>query len=257
MKRRLLHPFIMILLAMVAMIQAAPDLQRARSQFQKGNDAYEKGQYQVAVEHYRNAVQSGPEDASLFYNYANALFREGKIGHAILYYEKALELKPYDPDIRYNLKFVNSQILDKVPEQDSNFFLKVMSRIAYAFPLNAGLWIAFSFWAALCFLFGLKFLIQAGKKVILWVMISVCVFGLVLTLPLISHRIIQLETQTHAIVLKEEVSINSGPGENFQTLAKVHSGTKFEILEDRGNWLKVMLPNGSGGFVKAQGLGRI
>jgi uncharacterized protein YgiM (DUF1202 family) len=65
------------------------------------------------------------------------------------------------------------------------------------------------------------------------------------------------ETLRYAIVLKPAIEMFSGPGETFQVLTQVHEGTKFEIVETRGDWVSVKLANGKGGFVRLSDLGKV
>ena len=55
----------------------------------------------------------------------------------------------------------------------------------------------------------------------------------------------------------DAIEMFSGPGETFQVLTQVHEGTKFEIVETRGDWVSVKLANGKGGFVRLSDLGKV
>ena len=75
--------------------------------------------------------------------------------------------------------------------------------------------------------------------------------------PSLFYKIHQQESEEYGIVLSQSVEMYSGPGENYQVLAKVHEGTRFEIVELHGEWLSVKLANGKGGYVKADRLGKV
>ena len=62
---------------------------------QLGNAAYQKGNYEKALEHYRNALEKKPENTEsprLHFNMGNALYRQKKYEEAIKEYQKAAAL---------------------------------------------------------------------------------------------------------------------------------------------------------------------
>lgn len=62
---------------------------------------YEKGNYEDAIKNYTTAIESHPEDASLYNNRGLAYFKVKKYKKAISDYSKAIELKP-DYAVAYN-----------------------------------------------------------------------------------------------------------------------------------------------------------
>lgn len=46
-----------------------------------------------------------------------------------------------------------------------------------------------------------------------------------------------------------KVSLREGPGTNFKTLVEVKKGTALEILEEKGQWLRVRLEDGQEGWI--------
>ena len=70
-------------------------------------------------------------------------------------------------------------------------------------------------------------------------------------------RIRQQETIGRAVVLEPVAELYSGPGEKHELLFRAHEGTVFDIVERRGEWLSVKLPDGKGGFIRAQKTGEV
>ena len=224
-------------------------LLRASSNFMKGNESYEKNDYAAAADAYRLAIEEGIADSKLFYNYANTLFRLNQLGPSILFYEKARKLNPDDEDITFNLRFVNSQIVDKNPLPETNFLTKILWYLHSGYSINGGLWIFLGLFSSI-FLFGIGALFtKAGFRMIFFIGITLCILGLMPLAPSLFYKINQQESQQFGIVLKPAIEMFSGPGESFQVLTKVHEGTKFEIIETRGEWVSVKLSNGKGGLV--------
>lgn len=76
--------------------------------YMRGTDA----DFQEAIRLYRKAIENDGTSAALYYNLGNAYYRADSLAKAIIYYERALRLDPTDKDIRANLDFVNSKIID-------------------------------------------------------------------------------------------------------------------------------------------------
>lgn len=248
----------LMLASLPAAKPASPEaLDRATRAFQQANGAYEKNDYAKAAELYRQAIDEGVADSRLYFNYANSLFRLNQPGMAILYYEKAKKLNPDDEDIDANLRFVNSQIVDKVPAPESNILTKILWHLHASYSINQGLWICLGLFSGI-FLAAMAAIFSGpGLRGVLYAIIGLAAVSLATLGPSLFYKMNQQESLQYGIVLKPAVEMFSGPGENFQLLTKVHEGTKFEIVETRGDWVSVKLGNGKGGFVRLSDLGKV
>lgn len=72
-----------LLLILILFIGAA-SIEDAR----KANEAYHNGEFEKAIELYKKAIESNPEDEKLYYNLASALAKEGETEEAIRYFEQ-------------------------------------------------------------------------------------------------------------------------------------------------------------------------
>lgn len=249
---------LLLALASLTSASASPEaLKRATKDYQQANAAYEKTDFAKAGDLYRRAIDEGVADSRLYFNYANCLFRLNQPGMAILYYEKARKLDPNDEDVAYNLRFVNAQIIDKNPAPESNALTKALSFAHSAFSINEGLWISAGLFSLL-FLAAILTLFAgpAFRGALIAAMVLAGLALLALT-PSLAFKIKEQETLQYGIVLKPAAEMFSGPGETFQVLTQVHEGTKFEIVETRGDWVSVKLANGKGGFVRLADLGKV
>ncbi len=256
-------PLLVLLLGLMG-LNAAPSgaagrdaLERATRNFRLANAAYEKNDYAKAEELYRRAVDEGAVNARLYFNYANALFRQDRLGMAILYYEKARKLAPEDEDIAFNLRFANAQTADKNPEPEANLLTKVLWKLHSAFSINQGLWAAAGLFSAGFLLAALSLYAGAALRGVLVGAAVLCFIALAALSPSLVYKIKQQESVQYGIVLAPAVEMYSGPGDSFQLLTKVHEGTKFEIVEVRGDWASVKLLNGKGGYVRLADLGKV
>jgi len=75
--------------------------------------------------------------------------------------------------------------------------------------------------------------------------------------PSLWLRIRRQEAVGRAVVLEPAAELYSGPGENHEILFRAHEGTAFDVVERRGEWLSVKLPDGRGGFVLARKTGGV
>lgn len=251
-------PVLLLLSASLSFAAASGDaLRRANKDYQLANAAYERTDFAKAADLYRRAIDEGVSDSRLYFNYGNTLFRLNKPGLAILYYEKARKLDPNDADIAYNLRFVNAQIVDKNPAPETNALTRILHAAHTAFSINEGLWIVLGLFSSI-FLAAIAAL-YAGTAFRGALVTAVILAGLVLLalVPSLAFKIREQETVQYGIVLKPAVEMFSGPGENFQLLTQVHEGTKFEIVETRGDWVSVKLANGKGGYVRLADLGKV
>ncbi len=229
----------------------------AEEYFAEANSYYEKGEFEDASEMYKKAVNEGIENPILYYNYANSLFRTEQLGLSILYYEKALKLAPHDPDILANLKFARAHTVDKNEEPEQNILTKFLWYLHSGYSLNMALWIFLLGFSLIFALLILNLYMGSGVKIFSFSIIGLIALLLIIWSPSVIIRIKSQETARYAIVLSKSLDIYSGPGDNYQALAKVHEGTKFEIETITQDWAKVKLPTGKGGYVLASELGKI
>ncbi len=235
----------------------ASDVSEATAWFHKGNQAYEQGHFTDAAADYQKAVDLGVANAHLDYNYGDALYRLNKLGPAVLYYERAHKLDPTDADIEYNLRFAKANVADKVPEPAPTLLTRLLWKVHTAYTARDGLWAAFALYALLFAFATLAVLVGGVWRGLAWTGGAGVLLVLLVLTPSLVYKIDRLETVHYGVVLDPAIDLYSGPGDNYQVLAKVHEGTEFEIVEEHGDWLSVKLANGQGGFVRANQLGKV
>ncbi|MGM0460633.1 MAG: tetratricopeptide repeat protein, partial [Bacteroidota bacterium] len=77
-----------IFIALFGFFLIAASLNDAR----KANDAYKSGDFETAVELYRQAIESNPDDARLHFNLGSALAKLGSAEEAVQSFERAKQL---------------------------------------------------------------------------------------------------------------------------------------------------------------------
>ncbi|MFH1540875.1 MAG: tetratricopeptide repeat protein [Elusimicrobiota bacterium] len=91
-----------------------PNLPEA--QFNIGNVYYKTGMYEDALKNYEKTTYS--KDIKLqgkaYYNMGNCLFRTKKLPEAIQFYKKAIELNPNDVDAKFNIEFAQKKLKENI-----------------------------------------------------------------------------------------------------------------------------------------------
>lgn len=223
------------------------------SLFAAGNQRYESGAYQEAVDHYDALVAGGYQNAAVYYNLGNAHYKLHNLASAILYYEKALKLDPTDPDIQANLNFVNLAITDRI-QPLPEFFIESWWR-GFVFSRSLTTWsviglccwlLAFALLAVYLYAFRPKVKRAAFYGGTAMMTAAFCL----LLVAYSQHRIRQ--DHQGAVVFRGKVPVKSAPAENEKTLFVIHEGTKVRIAEQVNDWIKVILPNGNEGWIEFQ-----
>jgi tetratricopeptide (TPR) repeat protein len=219
--------------------------------YNQGNQLYARKDYAGAARAYQQALKAGPS-ADVCYNLGNALFKSGRIGPAIVQFRRAYYLHPRDADIGKNLLFARSYRVDKVLTApgplarvlDETFHLLSRSEAALlaavTFLLAA---LSLSVWVA-----------RRGTMLIIGtvVLATLSLFGL------ITQWVWAGEVRAQpAVVVAPEVNALSGPGEEFKQILLLHDGTEVRIREQRGDYLLVQLPGGSGGWIRSEAVERV
>jgi len=235
-----------------AVIGITAENQQPEEVFFRANQAYNEGHFQEAVNGYRRLIESGHDNAELFYNLANAYFRLDQLGQAILNYERARLLIPRDADLNFNLGLARDEMQDAVSEPQD--LIGTIFFWLESFNLYEVLWglaiLNLVFWTILVARLFLKteWLFYAFLGVLLLWIIAGASFGL---------KWYQVEADRRAVVLPTEVNVLAGPDTGDTVLFKLHAGTILHHERPEGEWSLVRLPDNKRGWVKTESIGEI
>ncbi|MGY5846100.1 tetratricopeptide repeat protein [Salegentibacter sp. HM20] len=221
--------------------------------FEQGNAAYAGGNYEQAVSAYEKILENGEESAALYFNLANAHYKQNHIAPSIYNYEKALQLAPDDADIKTNLEFAQRMALDEIQAREDT-----------GFNLDTG--ISFNTWgwiSIICsLLFALLFLLYyfsrktIMKRSFFAGALLILIFGLIAVYFAFSQYNLQQNTQ-YAIVYSEEAEIRNEPSLREDVSFILHEGAKTRVLEDYQNWVRIELANGAQGWIDGSHLKKL
>lgn len=214
--------------------------------YRQGNTFYERGQYAEASRTYERIVQQGFHHGYVYYNLGNAYFKQQQPGRAILAYERARRLMPRDQDIRTNLEIVNLRIVDqlKVPEP---WIGQVMLQSITVNESTVATSIVGGLLALLAVIYILSDRFDVRRLAYHIGIVMTVVFLICGTIT--AFRIYDQAGQVEAVILATESDIRSGPGTTYDQLFTLHEGTKVTVVEERGTWKRIELPDGKGGWI--------
>ncbi|NOY76346.1 MAG: tetratricopeptide repeat protein [Calditrichaeota bacterium] len=226
--------------------------------YQKGNEAYQKGQYAEAVSDYQQILKMGYESPELYYNLGNAYYKLHKIGLSVLYYNRALKLAPRDEDIRHNLELVNLRVVDRIPSIPELFYIRYFKSFQNLFGTGTLFWITVVFYVLMILFLVLALLVRnhSLRKVarrLAWALgILFVVFAFTLST--------KVWAQTHtveAVVLVPKVDVKSAPSQDGTLVFSLHEGVKVRVEQKANGWFEIKLADGKEGWLPAKTVGTI
>jgi len=225
--------------------------------FTRANALYAKAQYQQALNSYQKIIAAGEHSAAVYFNMGNASYKLGDLPSALLYYERAHRLSPNDEDINANIRLANSKTRDKIEELPEFFLSRWWTSVYLSFSANV-----FAVCSVILLLAASAFLIVyffahriTIKKPSFFIAVTFFALGFC-AIFMLSQQISYFD-QKHAIVFNSPVYVKSAPAETARDLLLIHEGVKVTVLEDKQQWLRVRLANGSEGWMKAADLKEI
>ncbi|PKP45293.1 MAG: hypothetical protein CVT94_18455, partial [Bacteroidetes bacterium HGW-Bacteroidetes-11] len=219
---------------------------------------YMAGFYGNAITIYEEILSSGFESPDLYYNLGNAYFKNEELPKAILNYERALKLNPGNEDYRFNLRFANDKLIDKIDALPELFYIIWWNSLKNKLSANN--------WAMLALVsFTLVFILLVAFLLSRTLLMKRTLFytGVLLILLHILSGVLAWQTKTEAkqkqtaIVFAPNLPVKSSPDESSIDLFVIHEGLKVQIIDKIGEWNEIKIGNGSKGWVKSETLERI
>ncbi|MGD1006120.1 MAG: tetratricopeptide repeat protein [Ignavibacteriaceae bacterium] len=246
---------ISILVIIIPNISFASD---ADDLVKKGNEFYQDKQFSKAIDTYQQVIHLGYEGTSLYYNLANAYYRNGKLGLSILYYEKALKLSPGDDDVIHNLTFVNTKTVDKIDTLPKFFIFQWWEGFLALFSLTGWMHAVYIFYLLLLGSICLYFFAKRSsmqKYSFFSGLVSVLLLILV-AIPLIINLNRELSVKS-GVIIEPSATVKLAPDQTSSDAFIVHEGLKVRELDQVENWVKIRLQDGKEGWVSQNEIGAI
>lgn len=216
--------------------------------FATANEAYEAGSWSAAAQAYQELAHERPGSADLQYDLGNALLRDGQLGAAIAAYRRSLHLDPRHRDALANLEFARRSAKDALapptpsPVTRTLFFwhhaLSPRELLFSTLVANALFWILL-----------IALLFRRRSEWLRWATILVAALLLLLAPSAAIHR---FAPNRVAVVLPQEIDALAGTRDDAVVRFKLHAGSELRVLETRGEWLRIALPDGEQGWIRAE-----
>lgn len=226
--------------------------------FDQGKANYKAEQYLQAIQNWKKVLDNGNHSAALYFNIANAYYKLNEVGPSIFYYEKALQLAPNDTEIKTNLAFAENARVDAIEPLPTSVFSKWYSSAAGLFHYDGWALLSVFFSSAFVILFLVYYFVHQENKKRLFFTLSLLsvVFCLTaFTMAYMTYNDVQKDQP--AIVFTEEIEIKAEPKLNSSTVFTLHEGTKVQILENDGDWLRISIANGKDGWIPVSDLKKL
>lgn len=218
--------------------------------WQKANALYTEGKYAEAADAFLQVEKSGKTSAALYYNAANAFYKQDEMAKAILYYERALRLSPADEDTRYNLELANLQIVDKIEPVPQFFLVSWLQALYTALSFDTWAAVGLLLFAAVLALMLLVFFSSSVRRKKLAFFLAIVLFCASLFSTYIAvHEKRRFDRHVEAIIFATVTSIKGSPDSTGVDLFVLHEGTKVTILETIGEWKKIKTADGNQGWL--------
>lgn len=225
--------------------------------FERANEAYKAAQYDSAKTLYSEIVNNGFVSPVLYYNLANAHFKDGNIPASILYLERARRLAPADGDILYNLEVANSFVSDKIEAVDPIFINQWWTQLAQRLSTTAWAWIFIALLSACAVFFTLFFVSPSRQWRQLGFLGGLFCLALATGALALGYKGKSLLEKEEAVVFAASVNVKSEPSLNATVQFVIHEGLKVEVEDSEGEWVRIKLADGNSGWIPNQSIERI
>lgn len=222
------------------------------------NLAYNEGNFEKAAATYEQILSQNLHSAALYYNLANAYFKQGELGKALLNYNRASRIAPGDEDIRHNQEYAEKMTKDSIEKIPEFFLITWLRSVRGAMSCTA--WTVLSIvMLATALVMALLYLLaqrMSLRKVGFYTMAVAVLLFVATSIFAISERN-QLVGRSEAIVMSTAASVKSSPDRSATELFVLHEGTKVSIGETTDGWAEVRIADGRKGWIEDKRIERI
>ena len=238
-------------------------LQEAQAAYDRGiaakaaDPAEARKHFADAANGFRTLVAGGADNPSIHFNLGNAYVQSGDLGHGIASYLRALRASPGNRSVEANLATARSDVRLRLPgDAPSDFggliaFWRVVPE-SLRLSIGVGLWIVA--WS----IAGVGLLGVSVPRLLAHVRNAAFALALLLGATIATDHWLAA-SRPLAVVTADEVTLRKGNGDGFaaQIAELLTPGVECTILEERPDWLRVRLQDGTEGWLRTNAVERV
>lgn len=218
-----------------------------------------KAAFASAAQKYQLLVDSGISNDKLFLNLGNAYLQAGSLGRAIANYEKASRLAPDNAQVRKNLAFAQTQVVQHTDHQESGSNTNgpqtalSLSRLKHAvsqWAIPVLCLASVTFWGLLVLRTALEQW-PVGRPAAAALLLMLLAGGA----SWWSHSD-AAPLRSNAVIVTSHVTLRAGDGEQFGVVATIEQAQGYQVqrLNSRGAWTQIQTYDGHIGWLPSRDL---
>lgn len=210
--------------------------------------AYQKGNYQAAIQDYEKQVASGAYTPEVYYNLAAAYQMAGKPVDAVLNYRRALMLDPRMLQARRNLEVI--QRSSGIPMPRFTWREEISSIVSPDWLMYGG---TIAGWTG-ALLVVIGFLKK--KPRFWWITFSIILLTLGKAIAVVGYMTDPkiADAASAVITAAKPVTARVAPADSSASVTKLVPGAGVNVLSNRGTWSYCQLLDGSTAWLPSQDL---
>lgn len=227
----------------------------AQTGFEKGNNLYKDGKYELAAEAYESVLKTNKESAELYFNLGNCYYKLQKTAPAIYNYEKALVLDPDNAAALNNIKFAQKRTIDEIKVIPKVGFAKLLRDFTAIYSFDV--WAYISVGLSVLFLFffiGYYFSQTVMTKRIFFIGMFFILIAVLISVAAAFFEKSHFDNERIAIVFAEAAEVKSEPQNGSNSIFTLHEGTKVYVEESLEGWKKIELTDGTEGWIESSAI---
>lgn len=226
--------------------------------FDQGINHYSDGDYEAALDNYREILDRDKTSAAVYYNMGNAHFKLHQLGPSIFYYNKALQLSPHDEDVMNNLEIAEKQTVDAIDKNHDTGLTKMINNLIATFGFDTWAILGIGF-AVVFMVFGVLYYFtrKAIKKRLFFTLSALGVVFAVFSVVFAYQQYDFQQNNKFAIVFSGEVNTHNEPNHNSGKAFALHEGTKVKVLDSFNGYAKIRLTDGKQGWIKEDAIKKL
>jgi hypothetical protein len=238
-------------------------LQEAQAAYDRGiaaktaDPAEARKHFADAANGFRTLIAGGADNPGIHFNLGNAYVQSGDLGHGIASYLRALRASPGDRSVEANLATARSDVRLRLPGEAATDFggLIAFWRVV---PESFRLMGAVTLWIAAWSLAGAALLGLRLPRAVGLLRNAAFALALLLAATIATDRWLAAHRPL-AVVTADEVTLRKGNGDGFaaQIAELLTPGVECTILEERPDWLRVRLQDGTEGWLRTNAVERV